>query len=61
MTTKVAPKEVRLWPNNPEARDFRVENLGRKYTSSVVQAGSDGAYVAKADKPEHAGPRTLSN
>lgn len=54
VTTKVAPKEVRLWQaNNPEARDFRVETLGRKYTSSVVQVGADGAYVVNADKPAH--------
>ncbi len=47
------PKEVRLWQaHNPEARDFRVETLGRKYTSTVVEPDAHGLYRAKAEKPE---------
>jgi PhoPQ-activated pathogenicity-related protein len=43
------PQEVRLWQaNNPEARDFRVETLGRKYTSTVIEPNSDGLYIAEA-------------
>lgn len=41
------PQEVRLWQaTNPDARDFRVETLGKKYTSQVLTAGADGSYTA---------------
>jgi PhoPQ-activated pathogenicity-related protein len=47
------PKEVRLWQaTNPEARDFRVETFGRKYTSSVVEPDEHGIYRAKAVPPD---------
>ena len=47
------PKEVRLWQaTNPEARDFRVETFGRKYTSSIVQADEHGLYRANVAKPK---------
>jgi PhoPQ-activated pathogenicity-related protein len=53
VTTKTAPKEVRLWQaTNPEARDFRVETLGRKYVSTTLQEESPGEYVGKVDAPE---------
>lgn len=47
------PQEVRLWQaTNPQARDFRVETLGRKYVSSVVTANDDGMYVATVARPK---------
>jgi PhoPQ-activated pathogenicity-related protein len=47
------PKEVRLWQaHNPEARDFRVETLGRKYTSTVVNPDEHGIYRSNVAKPE---------
>jgi PhoPQ-activated pathogenicity-related protein len=47
------PREVRLWQaTNPEARDFRLETLGRKYTSTVVEPDEHGLYRAKVEKPE---------
>lgn len=47
------PKEVRLWQaTNPEARDFRVETLGKKYTSTVVEPDSHGLYRSNVAKPE---------
>lgn len=47
------PREVRLWQaTNPEARDFRVETFGRKYTSTVVAPDEHGLYRAKVAKPE---------
>ena len=47
------PKEVRLWQaTNPEARDFRVETFGRKYTSSVVLPNEHGLYRSNVTKPE---------
>lgn len=50
--TQDEPVEVRLWQaTNPEARDFRVETLGRKYTSSMIKRDENGLYTAKADSP----------
>jgi PhoPQ-activated pathogenicity-related protein len=48
------PKEVRLWQaTNPDARDFRVETLGRRYTSELVPSREGGqVYVVKAPQPE---------
>jgi len=52
VTTTEKPREVRLWQaTNPEARDFRVETLGRKYTSTVVESAGDGVYVANVAQP----------
>jgi PhoPQ-activated pathogenicity-related protein len=46
------PKEVKLWQaHNPKTRDFRVEHLGKAYTSSVLQPQADGTYVGRIDKP----------
>lgn len=53
VTTPDAPAEVRLWEaHNPEARDFRVESLGRAYESIVLTAQEDGSYVAEITEPE---------
>jgi PhoPQ-activated pathogenicity-related protein len=47
------PAAVKLWQaTNPDARDFRVETLGRVWTSTALPAQSDGTYLAKVDKPE---------
>ena len=46
------PHEVRLWQaHNPEARDFRVETLGRGYTSTPLQPAADGLYVVEPPAP----------
>lgn len=46
------PKEVRLWQaHNPKARDFRVETLGKAYTSTVLQPQADGTYLAQVTPP----------
>ena len=46
------PLEVRLWQaHNPEARDFRVETLGRAYTSTPLMAAADGLYVVEPPEP----------
>lgn len=51
--TTTQPKEVRLWhANNPEARDFRLETLGAKYTSSVLQPNDSGTYIGNVDMPK---------
>jgi PhoPQ-activated pathogenicity-related protein len=47
-----APREVRLWQaTNPQARDFRVETLGRQFTSTVLQPQADNLYVATVEPP----------
>jgi PhoPQ-activated pathogenicity-related protein len=52
VTTPDKPKEVVLWQaNNPKARDFRVEMIGRAYTSSILQDQGDGVYVGKIEPP----------
>jgi PhoPQ-activated pathogenicity-related protein len=50
--TKEKPKEVKLWQaNNPKARDFRLETLGPKYVSSVLEPTAANTYVGKVEKP----------
>jgi len=47
-----APKAVHLWQaTNPEARDFRVDTIGRAWTSSPLSANADGTYVGRVPKP----------
>lgn len=47
-----APTEVRLWQaTNPEARDFRLETFGPKYTSKLLTAQPDGSYLGSVDEP----------
>ncbi len=49
--TPVVPTEVRLWQgNNPKARDFRVDSIGKAFTSTVLTARKDGSYFAAAPK-----------
>ena len=50
--SKTAPSEVKLWQaTNPAARDFRVETLGRKYTSTVLSDQGGEVYVGKVPEP----------
>jgi PhoPQ-activated pathogenicity-related protein len=47
------PQKVVLWKaTNPEARDFRLESLGPKYESQVLEDEGDGTYLAEVEKPE---------
>ena len=51
--TQTPPREVRLWQaHNPNARDFRVETLGRAYTSTVLAPVADGLYDAAPPENE---------
>jgi len=53
VSTSMAPSQVLLWQaTNPEARDFRVETLGRKYRSSDLAPRDDGNYLARVKPPE---------
>ncbi len=53
VTSKTTPREVVLWQaTNPDARDFRLETLGKKYCKTKLTAQDDGSYVAKVAPPE---------
>jgi PhoPQ-activated pathogenicity-related protein len=46
------PSEVLLWQaNNPKERDFRVDTIGKAFTSTRLTAQADGSYVGDALKP----------
>ena len=46
------PKEVKLWQaTNPNARDFRLEEIGPVWTSQVLSPQADGTYLGVVQKP----------
>jgi len=46
------PSEVLLWQaTNPNARDFRVDTIGKAYQSSTLEPQADGSYVGKVARP----------
>jgi PhoPQ-activated pathogenicity-related protein len=46
------PAEVRLWQaTNPEARDFRLEKIGPAYKATKIEAGKDGEYLGRVNRP----------
>jgi PhoPQ-activated pathogenicity-related protein len=52
VTCSQPPSHVTLWQaTNADARDFRVETIGRSYTSKPLTANGDGQYVVRLDKP----------
>ena len=47
------PIEVKLWQaTNPDARDFRVETLGKVWTETTLEPGDNGTYKASIVEPE---------
>ncbi len=47
------PKTVRLWQaTNPDARDFRLDTIGKAYHSREIDADSGGGYRATVSAPE---------
>jgi len=47
------PLTVRLWQaTNPDARDFRVETLGKAWTSKDLVPEPDGSYIGKVETPQ---------
>mgnify|MGYP000865327914 CR=1 FL=1 len=53
VATKDKPTEVKLWQaTNPNARDFRLEKIGKAYKDTVLTDQGGGVYVGKAEKPE---------
>lgn len=46
------PAEVNLWQaTNPNARDFRVDTIGKAYQSTPLKPSKNGTYEAKVKKP----------
>ena len=52
VTVKDHPTEVLLWQaSNPDARDFRVDVIGKAYKSTPLKESSPGVYTATLPKP----------
>jgi PhoPQ-activated pathogenicity-related protein len=52
VTTKDLPTEVRLWQaTNPDARNFRLDVLGPKYTSTVLTPSGPNTWIARVPRP----------
>src|SRR5215831_3447716 len=50
---ETTPDVVKLWQaHNPEARDFRLETIGRAYTSSMLNDQGEGLYIGNVLKPK---------
>lgn len=50
--TKTTPKQVNLWQaTNPNARDFRLDTIGKAYTSRPLTDQGDGLFVGKIEPP----------
>lgn len=46
------PEEVTLWQaTNPDARDFRLDTIGKAYQPTPLKTQKPGVYVAKVPKP----------
>jgi PhoPQ-activated pathogenicity-related protein len=51
--TQTPPSAVNLWQaTNPNARDFRLQSIGRAYTSSALADLGGRVYVARVPEPE---------
>jgi PhoPQ-activated pathogenicity-related protein len=51
--TKTTPKQVKLWQaTNTEARDFRLETIGKVWKSSPLTDQGSGTYIGKVPEPE---------
>lgn len=47
------PTQVVMWQaNNPKARDFRLDSIGKAYTSTVLDDKGGGVYIAQIDHPD---------
>ena len=46
------PSEVRLWQaTNPQARDFRVDTIGKAFTSTTLSRAADGTFIGAVLRP----------
>lgn len=53
VTVEDVPREANLWQaTNPEARDFRVDTIGRAFTKSPLELQDGNKYIARVETPE---------
>ena len=53
VTSDTEPVRVQLWTaTNPEARDFRREEIGDVWTATTLEANELGEYTVDLDIPE---------
>jgi PhoPQ-activated pathogenicity-related protein len=53
VSASMTPKAASLWQaSNATARDFRVETIGKAWTSSPLEPQEDGDYVVHVSKPD---------
>ena len=51
--TLTRPTQVVMWQaNNPKARDFRLDSIGKAYTSTVLDDAGGGLYFAKITRAD---------
>lgn len=52
VTARTAPTAVKLWQaTNPDARDFRLESLGKVWTSTELSREADGSWIGRVARP----------
>ncbi len=53
VVTKTRPEQVKMWQaTNPEARSFRLDKIGRAYTSTDLTPVGPNTWVARVPRPE---------
>lgn len=51
--TASKPSSVKLWQaTNPDARDFRISEIGEAYTATELEDQGGGVYLGRVEKPE---------
>ncbi len=51
--TEEQPVEVKLWQaTNPETRDFRLDTIGKAWSSTKLEAEEEGVYAGNVEEPE---------
>ena len=53
LKTDQRPDQATLWQaTNPNARDFRLLTIGKRYTSRLLEAEQEGYYVGRVEVPK---------
>lgn len=53
VTVDTTPREVNLWQaTNPDARDFRLDTIGKAWVSTRLEPTALGRYLGRVPKPE---------
>jgi PhoPQ-activated pathogenicity-related protein len=52
VTVQDTPREVKIWQaTNPKARDFRLDVIGKSWTSTPLAPTAPGLYIGRVEKP----------